>query len=175
MVSVFKCLDWLLLPVLLGTAVCVNAADNVCLSLKSLTDNGDGTVTDATTGLMWSRCPLTLTWSGSDCVSTGNGGYISWELALSGAESATTGGYTDWRLPNINELRSIVERNCNSFAINLSGLWLDTKDYATLFWSSTSYGSDPSSARGVDFQTGADSVITKGQYSALARPVRDAD
>lgn len=59
----------------------------------SYRDNGDGTVSDLVTGLMWQRAP------------TAN---VSHADALAGAEAATTGGHTDWRLPTIDELYSLI-------------------------------------------------------------------
>lgn len=58
-------------------------------------DNKDGTITDFATGLMWQK---------SD---SGQG--MNWEKALSYAENQSSGGYTDWRLPNAKELQSIVD------------------------------------------------------------------
>ena len=71
------------------------------------TDNGDGTITDNNTGLMWEKL--------SD-----NGGIHDWDntyslddavgvkmAALNGG--AGFGGHTDWRVPNIKELQSIVD------------------------------------------------------------------
>ncbi|MCP4716300.1 MAG: DUF1566 domain-containing protein, partial [Deltaproteobacteria bacterium] len=56
-------------------------------------DNGDGTVTDVNTGLMWQQDP---------------GSKMSWDAAVSGAETFVLGGYTDWRLPTIKELYSLI-------------------------------------------------------------------
>jgi hypothetical protein len=55
-------------------------------------DNGDGTVTDASTGLMWQQDGLTNK---------------SWEQALSYCENLSLAGYSDWRLPTVKELRSL--------------------------------------------------------------------
>ena len=62
---------------------------------NSLVDNGDGTITDQASGLMWQE--------------EDNGTGIEWPEALAGCESATTGNHTDWRLPNAKELHSIVD------------------------------------------------------------------
>lgn len=59
----------------------------------SYTDNGDGTVTDNVTGLMWQQDP---------------GEKLTWEEAVEKLETFELGGYTDWRLPTIKELYSIV-------------------------------------------------------------------
>jgi hypothetical protein len=58
-------------------------------------DNGDGTVTDINTGLMWQR-------------DTAPGAY-KWQGALAYAEALLLAGYDDWRLPNRNELQSFVD------------------------------------------------------------------
>ena len=57
-------------------------------------DNGDGTITDNATGLMWMK--------------NDNGEGILWENALTYAEGFEYADYTDWRLPNAKELQSIV-------------------------------------------------------------------
>uniref|UniRef100_UPI0040576FC3 Lcl C-terminal domain-containing protein n=1 Tax=Candidatus Electronema sp. TaxID=2698783 RepID=UPI0040576FC3 len=86
---------------------------------SQLTDNGDGTITDSKTGLMWKKCVEGL--SGTDCA-TGATSTFTWQQALQKPGTVNTGGgfagYTDWRLPNIKELRSIVEEQCYSPAIN---------------------------------------------------------
>ncbi|MBK1723021.1 Lcl domain-containing protein [Thiocystis violacea] len=72
------------------------------------TDLSAGTVTDTRTGLMWKTCVEGQTWSGGTCT---RGGATShpWAAALDLAESATFAGHDDWRLPNVNELMSLVE------------------------------------------------------------------
>lgn len=81
------------------------------------TDNGDGTVTDSQTNLMWNKCLLGL--SGNDCA-TGTLDNLTWQAALASANDSTLNGYSDWRLPNKNELISTVEVACSSPAINES-------------------------------------------------------
>ncbi|HYH17645.1 MAG TPA: DUF1566 domain-containing protein [Azospirillum sp.] len=68
---------------------------NTSYGVNDFRDNGDGTVTDLATGLMWAKAD------------SGTG--MEWKQALSYAEGATTGGYSDWRLPNAKELESIVD------------------------------------------------------------------
>jgi len=58
------------------------------------TDNGNGTITDNVTGLIWQK---------------DMGDKVSFEDALSNVESSTLGGYTDWRLPTIKELYSLID------------------------------------------------------------------
>jgi len=78
-------------------------------------DHGDGTITDKETGLMWQKCNLGL--SGSDCL-TGAADVFTWQAALAVANGNSGSNYTDWRLPNIKELFSIVAVSCFIPAIN---------------------------------------------------------
>jgi hypothetical protein len=59
----------------------------------SYTNNGDGTITDNTTGLMWEQ---------------DMGTKISYDAAFTKATNSTLGGYTDWRVPTIKELYSLA-------------------------------------------------------------------
>jgi hypothetical protein len=73
-------------------------------------DNSDGTATDMKTGLMWMRCALGQTWTGATC--TGTVSKYVWSDALAQAQAATFASHSDWRVPNVKELLSIVERSC---------------------------------------------------------------
>ena len=85
-------------------------------------NNGDSTVTDPSTGLMWSE-------------NTANGSY-TWKDAVAYAESANLAGYSDWRLPTLLELYSTVDISTHDPAINL----FHFADTASVFYlSSTVY------------------------------------
>ncbi|WP_198013777.1 Lcl C-terminal domain-containing protein [Desulforegula conservatrix] len=60
----------------------------------SYKNNGDGTITDLNTGLVWVQ---------------ERGNRISWDDAVSGASSCRVGGYSDWRMPTIKELYSLIK------------------------------------------------------------------
>ncbi len=97
-------------------------------------DTVQQTVTDSQTGLMWMRCSLGQ--SGNDC-SGGSATEYNWQqaLALVAATNATgSGGYYDWRLPNIKELASIVEVRCHVPAIN-ANVFPNTQ--SGFYWSSS--------------------------------------
>jgi len=84
------------------------------------TDNGDGTVTDNETGLMWKQCSEGQSTSTNAC-DTGSANTYTWHEALAQAQSANAASfatYSDWRVPNLKELKSLVETACYSPAIN---------------------------------------------------------
>ena len=68
---------------------------NTSYGVNVFTDNGNGTVTDRATGLMWQQAD-------SDSG-------MNWEAALAYAEGLDLAGYRDWRLPNAKELQSILD------------------------------------------------------------------
>jgi len=72
-------------------------------NLPSYTDNGDGTVTDNVTGLMWQKSP---DMNGDGDINVAD--KLSYDDALAGASSFNLSGYTDWRLPSIKEMYSLI-------------------------------------------------------------------
>ena len=68
---------------------------NTSYGINEFNDNGDETISDNATELMWMK---------SD-----NGSGLNWEEALSFAEGTEFVGYSDWRLPSVKELQSIVD------------------------------------------------------------------
>ena len=85
------------------------------------TDNGNGTITDNVTNLVWQKIHSTDS--------------LNWEQSLTYADTATIGGYTDWRLPNIKELQSINDENLINPSVNSSFF---SNVGVNKFWSSTS-------------------------------------
>jgi hypothetical protein len=67
-------------------------------------DNGNGTVTDRATGLMWMKVD-----SGTLKAGKNREGKLNWQEALAWAENLEYAGHSDWRLPNVKELQSIVD------------------------------------------------------------------
>lgn len=133
-------------------AACLN-------SLQAETPNAEFTVhgavvTHNTTGLMWMRCALGQKWleergaCGQDDASER---LYNWQEALTIAHSTPVAGYADWRLPNKNELASIVERACTGPAIN-EAIYPDTP--LAYFWTSTPSLSVTGFAWRIDFTTG---------------------
>lgn len=116
---------------------------NTNYGINHFVDNGDGTITDKATGLMWMK--------------NDNGAAVSWQNALSYAEGLQYAGYSDWRLPNAKELQSIVDYTRSTATTNsaaIDPLFNSTRitneageaDYP-YYWSSTTFSSE-SPARG---------------------------
>ena len=99
------------------TATAGEDADYVINPL-SFKDNGNGTVTDNNTGLIWQKT---------------DGGEMTFEKAVSYADTLTLGGYTDWRLPTGQELFSLHLFDANNPALNTT---IFTKTLAEYWWSS---------------------------------------
>jgi hypothetical protein len=125
----------------------------------NLTDNGNGTVSDSKTKLMWQKggpplYDLSYTWDG----------------ALSYCEGLTDAGYSDWRLPNIKELESLVDDSRNSPPIDTT-LFPNARKWK--YWSSTTLENYESYAWTVDFTSIGDATYPKKTgYQYYTRCVR---
>ena len=109
---------------------------NITATTGHLIGNADGTVSDGKTKLMWKRCPEGFNYSSNSCAATGKTSY-SWTEAL-GLFPASFANNTNWRLPNIKELQSIVEERCYSPALNQSVFPNTTNTAATnRIWSNS--------------------------------------
>ncbi len=95
---------------------------NLPISPTNLTDNGDGTVSDAATGLTWQQA--------SPAAST-----ATWAQASAACVGLNLGGHSDWRLPSLAELSTLIDfSKANPATSNL--LQTNVADY----WSATPAG-----------------------------------
>ena len=136
-------------------------------------DNGDGTVTDNLTGLIWlkdANCFGTRAWYNalSDC----NG--------LSSGSCGLTDGSSvgDWRLPNRNELASLVQKGYYNPAVpntKGTGQWSEGDPFNNVqsysYWSSPTDASATASAWGVNVYSGRVYDFSKTSYGYVW-PVR---
>ena len=113
------------------------------------TDNHDGTLTDEATGLRWKRCAEGQSWDGETCV--GGAETLTWQQALQRGAEASFADRDDWRLPNVKELASLVERACDQPALDLDAF--PGAAWDTPYWSSTP-DADASRAWFVNFHIG---------------------
>ena len=120
------------------------------------TDNSDGTVTDTLTGLIWLK--------NANC-----GGSMNWTNALTYCNSLANGqcGLTDgssagdWRLPNVQELQSLIDYQFYNPALSNAagtGQWTEGNAFSGVqsdfYWSSTTLANDTSYAWLVNLYNG---------------------
>jgi len=153
--SLAACLFVLLL--LTGTAV----------AESRLVDNGDGTVTDLKTGLMWAR--------------TDNMGHITWHDARLYCENTILSNHRNWRMPTIEELKTLFDESFEGYE-TICGhkvkAWPQVELSCGLIWSSevrSDSGRYPVSAMVFNFSKGYQYSARMSQYRGYrALPVRAA-
>ena len=116
-------------------------------------DGSSSIVTDSATGLQWQddATPSTMTWQG----------------AIDYCEAFTLAGKSDWRLPNFNELTSIVDDTV--YNPSISSVFVNTASY--YYWSSTTNTIYTGGAWIVNFYYGHQNSSSKA-YSHYVRCVR---
>lgn len=122
-------------------------------------NNGDGTITDNQTGLTWLADANIF------------GSNVDWNTALT-VNGTSHAGYTDWRLPTINELESIMDYS--QTAVNT---WLTGQGFSNVqpdyYWSSTTDMLGAPNAVVFSFVEGRENAQVKTSISFVI-PVREA-
>lgn len=152
---------------------------------SDFTVHNNGTVTHNKTGLMWKVCSEgQQAWSNKyygDCA--GDAATYRWVDAIELVRKLNTSGghagYTDWRLPNVKELASILEAQCQQPMINSA---IFPRTARVFYWSSTlvntsAYFEGPSydPAMGIVFGTGVIMEISTLFGQSPVRLVRDTN
>jgi hypothetical protein len=119
--------------------VCATRGEKVANDFED--NEKDMVVIDWSTKLMWQKLEVTD--------DDGEVRAMTWEEALKYCETLDLAGYDDWRLPNVNELQSIVDHEKTGPAIDTT-FFEHTPD--AIYWSSTTYDLDPQYAWCVRFQ-----------------------
>jgi hypothetical protein len=136
----------------------------VALPDPRFTDNGDGTVTDKLTGLIWlknANCFTSRTWEQalSECGALANG--------ACGLSDGSIPG--EWRLPHYKELFSLADPVNHSPALPSGHPFTNVQ--TSSYWSSTTYSSDTSAAWLMYMNLGSVSYTFKTSYN-FVWPVR---
>lgn len=122
--------------------------------LDNLIINGDGSVTDKNTGLMWQQ---------------NSPDPMIWQKCLSASETSLLALYNDWRLPTIKEILTIVYFDSINPAINVA--FFPNTISVDGYWSSTTYASSADRSWDVSFGYGTGGATNKN-YSEYFRFVR---
>ncbi|MBZ9613376.1 DUF1566 domain-containing protein [Rheinheimera maricola] len=157
---------------------CIDGFENAAIPFSTPTSDftiiGNGTAVHNPTGLMWMQCSMGQFWDSDDnsCLSSNN--FYDWDTALQSAQNFSFAGFNDWRLPNKNELASIIEWRCYTPSINLS-VFPNTFPTGN-YWTSTP--ASPDSAWYINFSYGIVRPNRKNgeifRYAFFVRLVRDA-
>lgn len=109
-------MKYMLLAIALGFAS-ISSANTVCTKINDLTKSqikyqtlANGDVKDTSTGLIWRACPLGMNYDTNTQKCTGSATSYTWEKALQAASNLDAS--LKWRVPNVKELTSILELNC---------------------------------------------------------------
>jgi hypothetical protein len=121
-------------------AICVRGNAAPVANFKESSLEGKTIITDSSTGLLWTK---------------ENTAHKMWKDALNYCESLIYAGFNDWRLPNINELSTLVDYSL----VNPSSDFPEIP--SSMFWSSSSYASDVKNVWGISFYSGGVSSIEK--------------
>jgi len=137
-------------------------------------DNGDGTITDVNTGLQWEK-------QSSDGSVHDMSNTYTWDQAFSGhvatLNTMSFAGHTDWRVPNVRELQSIVNYQNSNPAVSPAFNTSCTPSCTVLtcsctvsngtYWSSSSIASSPTNAWDVFFGAGSLGFLGKPNISPV--------
>jgi hypothetical protein len=144
----------------LKTMGIIQDLDETIAPEKQFTDHGDGTVTDNFTGLMWTK-------------DANLAGIKTWQEALDYVANMNTGsgtyGHTDWRLPNVKELASLVDYAEYHVALPTDHPYTDVQ--SVFYWSSSTDAYNPSAAWVVGMYGGSTYEYDK-DYCYCVWPVR---
>jgi len=145
----------------LGRAPAVLPGDGLTGPILSYTNNGDGTVTDNNTGLMWEvkdnsvtgihDKARTFTWSTSIGNTKDPNGTIFTDFLPTLNTPPCFAGHCDWRLPNVKELLSIVDYS--RYDPSIAGVF-PGPTISNAYWSSTAYIANPVLAYYINFYGG---------------------
>jgi hypothetical protein len=136
---------------------------------SQLLDNGNNTISDLKTGLMWKKCLEGV--SGRFC-DTNDPDSFTWQQAIEHVRIVNklggSAGHDDWRMPTVRELISIVEEQCYAPAVNQNRF---PNTPSSSVWSRSPYAGSENYAWLVNFGNGGSRNLNRG-YDRYVRLVR---
>jgi Protein of unknown function (DUF1566) len=168
------CFLLVLLPLSGNAQTCWIKTINATTPTARFTSFNNGTVLDKYTGLIWKKCSEGQQWNAASHTCHFFATAYNWQEALQQAQTvnSSTGfaGYKDWRVPNIKELNTLLEEQCEDPAINLT---VFPTTPGKVFWSSSPHAGSDTNAWAVDFYYGYPSGQNpKDSYYTQVRLVR---
>ncbi len=138
----------------------------IAFSTPRFWDNGDGTVTDQATKLMWVADPSIL---GTIWGDPGNPLRMTLQAGIINCNNLEYAGYTDWRMPNVKELESLVDYSRATPSIDADKF---PNTQADIYYSSTITEFSGYRVFVVDFSSGETPWEPDPSIPRLVRPVR---
>ncbi|TGN10582.1 DUF1566 domain-containing protein [Leptospira ilyithenensis] len=130
---------------------------------ETFRDNGDQTITDINTGLVWQKCAVGL--SGDQCQIVVSSTSMIWSSALNACNSLTLANRT-WRLPSVSELKSIVNLTNTTVPINTS--YFPGVAASTGYWTSTTIFASVTDAWVVHMNVGSENLLKNNSTNKQA-------
>lgn len=134
-------------------------------ALPTFVDNGNGTVTDTRTGLIWlqnTECSLPQNWEAA----------VTWTAGLANGSCGLSDGSTagQWRLPTVKEFQSLLDYNQIGIPLPAGHPFVTTGPW--IFWTSDEVVMNPATAWAVTLALGDNRVIDKTTAGLFAWAVR---
>jgi hypothetical protein len=137
--------------------VCETRADATSLSSTRFHDNGDGTVTDRESKLMWMQCSGGQQWQAGGCIGTAAAYGFADARRLADQVNRDGGAFfNDWRVPALRELATITDRRCRNPRADHA---VFPATPAAPFWSSTPRPGEPAGERVLALSFGPEGIV----------------
>ncbi len=136
-------------------------------------NEAEGVVLDRSTGLMWQQCEVGLNYNSNNKTCIGSTQKLTWQQSLLEANDNSHAGFTDWHVPNIKELASIIDHSCASPALPQLeiGVLLFSNELISGeegdYWSSTTVTLEPEYAWTFQVSDGKNRYLKKTQTGRL--------